>query len=48
MGRYCSLEPPEPVIIASAGIRIVFQGRINGNRDPEYVGVKVLYTILGE
>ena len=48
VGRYCSLDPPQPVIIASDGVRIVFQGRVNRNRAPEYVGMRILYTVLGK
>ena len=48
VGRYCSLEAPEPVVIASGGARIVFQGRANRNRGPEYVGARVSYTVLGK
>ena len=47
VGRYCSLVPPQPVIITSDGVRIVFQGRVNRNRAPDNVGMRVLYTVLG-
>lgn len=49
VGRYCSLAPPDPVVIVrSSGVRIVFQGRVNRNRPPEYVGVSIAYTLLGK
>ena len=48
VGKYCSLEPPEAVVIQSSGVRIVFQGRVDQNRRPVYVGVSVTYTLLGK
>ena len=47
VGRYCSRVPPQPVILTSDGVRIVFQGRVNRNRAPQNVGMRVLYTVLG-
>ena len=47
VGRYCNVQPPEPVIVESEGARIVFQGRTNQNRAADRVGVRVSYTVLG-
>ena len=47
VGKYCSLVAPKPVVITSEGARIVFQGRVNSNRRPHYIGVKITYYVLG-
>ena len=48
VGKYCGLVAPEPVIISSDGVRIVFQGRTNQNRPAAYVGVKISYQLVGK
>ena len=48
VGRYCGLVPPDPVVLAHEGVRIVFQGRVDSRRSEEHVGMSITYTILGE
>ena len=43
LGRFCSIQVPEPITVTTGAARVVFEGRMNSRRPANRKGARVVY-----